>query len=211
MMSELIPAIVLFTAIVLVFPIVYYFVGKQVRQMNADNTRQLQRQGYVVDYPVMSSSHAQMTRIWQLLEAPTPFYVYISSLDPIASAAGMLGFADLKIGNHAFDNKFVLRTNNEALLKRMLTSELQEELLAWDNICFKTGAIVGILTVDYLPEITIGRDERRLWMIETYNKRQDNDIKRLLQLGYKLKDATLTAANAWQGPQNMKVSFFEGR
>jgi len=210
-MNELILAIVIFTAIVLVFPIVYFFVGKQVREMNADNTRQLQKQGYVIDYPILSSSHTQMTRIWQLLDTPTPFYVYISSLDPIASAAGMLGLADLKIGNHAFDNKFVLRTNNEALLKRMLTPELQEELLAWDRICFKTGAIVGILSVDYLPEMTIGRDERRLWMIETFNKRQDNEIKRLLQLGYKLRDATLTAANSWQGPKNITVSFFEGR
>jgi len=210
-MSEFIPGILLFAAIVLVIPIAYIFVGKQVRQMNADHTRQLQIQGYVVDYPVMSSSHVQMTRIWQLFDTPTPFYVYISSLDIIAAAAGRLGVADLKVGNSAFDNKFVLRTNNEALLKRMLTPELQEALLAWDKICFKTGAIVGILTVDYLPEIKTGRDERRVWMIETYGKLQDNDIKRLLELGYKLRDATLTAAKTWQGPKEIKVSFFEGR
>ncbi len=210
-MIELIPEILLFVAIVIAVATAYVFVGKQVKKMNADHTRQLQTQGYVLDYPVMSSSHAQMTRIWQLFGAPTPFYVYISSLDPIASAAGMLGVADLKIGNSAFDNKFVLRTNNEALLKCMLTPELQEALLAWDRVCFKTGAIVGILTVDYLPEIKIGRYERRVWMIETYGKLEAKDSARLLQLGYTLRDATLTAAKAWQGPKEIKVSFFEGR
>lgn len=179
--------------------------------MNADNKRLLEAQGYVVDYPIMSKSYKQLTRIWQLFKAPTPFYVHISSLDPIASAVGMRGVADVKIGNSAFDSQFVVRTNNEALLKRLLTLELQEELLSREGGCFKTGAIVGTLTVDYLPEIKTGRDERRMWMIETCGRLQHNQITRLLDLGYKLRDAVITAAQFWEGPKEVKVSFFEGK
>ena len=210
-MSEFIPGIVLVATIVVAISCIFFFVGKQVREMNARIRKQLDEKGFVVDFPVMGGSHHQLTRIWQLLDEPTPYYLHVSSLDPIASAAGMLGIADIRTGNGSFDAEFVVRTNNRELVKDTLTGALQEELLSWGAIRFRTGAIDGILSVDYLPEIKTGRSERRLWAIEVRGKLEQTEIDRLLGLGFKLRDAVKASAQLWAGPKDFKVAMLEGR
>ena len=210
-MSEFIGPIALLATIVVVIPIIFIVVGKQVREMNAQIRRELAENGYVVDFPVLGSSHHQLTRIWQPLDEPTPFYLHVSSMDPVASAAGMLGIADTRIGNGSFDAEFVIRTNNRALLQRALTPALQEELLTWSHVRFRTGAIDGILSVDHLPEIKHGRSERRFWAIDVKGRLEQKDIERLRELGFKLRDAVKACAQLWEGPKDYKVGALEGR
>jgi hypothetical protein len=208
-MSEFIPAILstlLFIAVVL-FVVIYC--TKLNNKVNAEIREQLKRQGHVVDFPVVPKSHTQLTRIWQLFDEPTPLYLHVSSLDPLASAAGMLGIGDLRLGEGSFDAEFVVKTNNAGAAKRVLSLELQKELLTFSRIAFRTGSLNGLLSVDYLPEIKADRDLRRVWSISVGGRLNPEEIQRLLVLGQRLRDAVLREAQEWEGPKELKAKFRE--
>jgi len=210
-MSEFIPGILLVVGSLVVITIAVVYCLKLNKKVNEEIRQQLKKQGYVVDFPVVPKSHAQLTRIWQLLDEPTPLYLHVSSLDPIASAAGMLGVADMKLGADAFDAQFIVRNNNAAAAKRVLSTELQQALLSFGPIGFRTGSLNGLLSVDYLPELKADRELRKVWAIEARGRLTPEEIQRLLELGLKLRDAVIQSAQAWDGPKEMKVKFLEGR
>jgi hypothetical protein len=210
-MSELIPGILLALLFITVIAGVVIYCTKLNEKVNAEVREQLKRQGYVVDFPVVPKSHTQLSRIWQLLDEPTPLYLHVSSLDPLASAAGMLGIGDLRLGEGSFDAEFVVKTNNAAAAARVLTSELQKELLTFRGIGFRTGSLNGLLSVDYLPEIKTDRELRRVWSIAARGHLKPEEIQRLRELGKRLRDAVIRSSQEWEGPKEFKVKFMEGR
>jgi hypothetical protein len=210
-MSEFIPGILLVVGCLAVITIVVVYCLKLNDKVNEEIRQQLKKQGYVVDFPVAASGHAQLTRIWQLLDEPSPLYLHISSLDPLASAAGMLGVADLRIGEGSFDAEFIVRSNNPVVAKRVLTQELQKELLSFSRIGFRTGSLNGLLSVDYLPEVKADRELRKVWAIEARGRLTTEEIQRLLNLGLQMRDAVIRSSQEWEGPKEFKVKFMEGR
>lgn len=210
-MSEFIPGILLVVGCLAVITIAVVYCLKLNNKVNEEIRQQLKKQGYVVDFPVAATGHAQLTRIWQLLDDPSPLYLHVSSLDPIASAAGILGVADIKVGADAFDAGFIVRSNNTAVAKRVLSSELQQALLSFGPIGFRTGSLNGLLSVDYLPEMKADRELRKVWAIEARGRLAPEEIQRLLDLGLKLRDAVIRSSEEWEGPKEFKVKFMEGR
>lgn len=210
-MSEFIPGILLFIGCLAVITFAVVYCLKLNKKVNEEIRQQLKKQGYVVDFPVASSGHVQLTRIWQLLDEPSPLYLHVSSLDPIASAAGMLGLADLRIGEGSFDAEFIVRSNNPVAAKRVLTHEMQKELLSFSRIGFRTGSLNGLLSVDYLPEMKADRELRKVWAIEARGRLTPEEIQRLLNLGLQMRDAVIRSSQEWEGPKEFTVKFMEGR
>ena len=210
-MSEFIPGILLIVGSLVVIVIAVVYCLKLNNKVNEEIRQQLKKQGYVVDFPVVPKSHTQLTRIWQLLDEPTPHYLHVSSLDSIASAAGMLGIADMKMGDGPFDAEFIVRSNNAAAAKRVLSTELQQALLSFGPIGFRTGSLNGLLSVDYLPEMKADRELRKVWAIEARGRLSPEEIQQLLGLGLQLRDAVIRSSQEWEGPKELKVKFLEGR
>ncbi len=205
------PEILFLILLAIILPVVFVLVQRSTKKQQALVKLQLDTNGFVVENVVMAKSHHHMTRIWQLLEQPTPYYVHISSLDTIASVAGSLGIADLKVGHDRFDREFFVRSNNDAVVGEFLTLESQEEFLSWKSIRFRTGSITNLLGADYLPDIKKDRDLRRVWMIDVIGKLDENQIKQLKLFGFKLRDKVIVLSAKWYGKKELKSKFFEGR
>ncbi len=188
-MNEFIlPLIAVVFALLLLTALVKY-VSKKNKEVNENIRRQLDSQGYVVDFPVRARSHHRLTRIWQFFDAPTPFSLHLSN-----EGVGLS-----------------VKSNNDGAAKALLTPELKAQIESFSDLVFRTGSLNGLLSVDYLPDLKESREERRVWAIEVRGELAGEELARLLKLAHELRDGVVAAGAKWQGPKVFKVGFLEGR
>jgi len=190
-----------------IIPIVLKSTKKRIDQARESLTNN----GYVVEDSYFRPIGA-MTRVWGKLQAPTSFYIQLSTLDPVQTIAGNLGIADIKIGDPHFDSKYVIRSNFEEGARNLLSNDVKNFLLSFKELRFRTGSIDSLLGADYFPEIKLDRNIRSIWMIETAGKQTEVEIVKLLELGQQLSNLVKKFAKTGAADKGeFYTGFFEGR
>ena len=185
------------------------------REMNkrvAEAESSLIKNGYAIE-TVYIKPTGQMLRIWGILDTPTPFYLQVSSIDPVSVIAGEFGIADIRIGDNNFDSAYVIRTNSEEKVKAVLSAEVKATFFKYKNVRLRTGSIYNLLSPEYLRKISIGRDQRNILMLEVQEIGDVNTIdQNALVLFYNQLKAIISKESLeWKGDKNLTSGFFEGR
>jgi hypothetical protein len=128
-----------------------------------DCQRQLQERGYVVQL-ASQQYRGPVTLIWGRYAGPTAFYLQVSNRDPIASAAGRVGIADLATGEPAFDDAFIVRSNHPDWALEFLTPAWRARLMPHESVQFLTSSIGNLFSPDYWPGLK-QRSQRDIWML----------------------------------------------
>jgi hypothetical protein len=150
----------------------------------ASQERDVATHGHAVGRAVQHDRGA-VTLVWGRFEAPLPFYLRVSSRDPLAAAAGSLGFADLRVGHGAFDGSFVVRTNRPAWARAFLTSERCELLLTKGRIEFVVSSPQNLLSAEWYASLA-RRDLREIWMIRADGNVEGEALDALVAFGRSL-------------------------
>jgi hypothetical protein len=149
--------------------------------------RQLRERGHVVQL-ASQRYRGPVTLIWGRYAAPTPFYLQVSNRDPIASAAGRLGLADLATGDPAFDDAFIVRSNHPDWALELLTPAWRARLMPCESVQFLTSSIGNLFNPDYWPDLK-RRSQRDIWMLRVDGRLAPPEIDPYVALARELATA----------------------
>ena len=197
---------------IIIISIVIPRLAREMKKRVAEAESSLTKNGYAIENTYLKPV-GRMLRIWALLDAPTPFYLQISSVDPVSVIAGEFGVADIRIGDNSFDACYVIRSNSEEKVKSVLTTELKAKFYKYKNVRFRTGSILNLLSPEYLSQTKVGRDQRNIIMLEVQESGDINMIDRdaLVLFFNELKTIVVKESQEWKGEKNLSSAFFEGR
>lgn len=162
------PYLIFVVVLLLAIAVAVTFAWGRGQQAFESSQRQLREKGYVVTH-AYQGHRGPVTCVWGRYRAPVPFYLHFSNRDPIATAVGRLGVADMAIGRPDFDSAFYVRSNKPEWARQFLTKELCEKLVKFESLQFLTASLGTALTPDYWPEQR-DRNLRDLWMLRTDGK-----------------------------------------
>lgn len=166
--------------------------------------------GYTVSH-ARQAHRGPVTWVWGRYPRPVPCHLHVSARDPVASAAGRLGIADLRVGHEAFDRRFFVRSNRPDRALAFLTPARCESLLQAGDVEFITASIGSLLTPDYWPA-EAPRDRRDLWMLRVDGHVEGAALEPLVALARTLAgdlhDASLRLPHT---PEDCRAGPFEGR
>lgn len=196
-------------ALVVGVPLAALYAQRNVRRARAEDQAQLRRRGWVRTL-LRRDGGGAVTRLWAFLPEPTPLYLRVSDLDPVAALAGQFGLHDLKVGEPRFDARFVVRSNQPELARRLLDAPTRAAFMRHRGIDFSTGAIANLLGADHFPERD-DRELRALWRLLVAGEPDDAQCVPLLALarGLAARIAPLAREGGWTA-QDFRVGRWEG-
>lgn len=155
----------------------------------AAQEREVETRGYAVGR-ARQPDRGAVTLVWGRFDRPQPLYLRVSSRDPLAAAAGSLGFADMRVGHGAFDASFVVRTNHPDLARAFLTAERCDLLLIRERVEFVVSSPQNLLSAEWYAKAT-RRDLREVWMVRADGNAEGAELEALVALGQSLAAAYL--------------------
>ena len=150
----------------------------------AAQEREVETRGYAVGR-ARQPDRGAVTLVWGRFDRPQPLYLRVSSRDPLAAAAGSLGFADMRVGHGAFDASFVVRTNHPDLARAFLTAERCDLLLAHGRVELVVSSPQNLLSAEWYAKAT-RRDLREVWMVRADGNAEGAELEALVALGQSL-------------------------
>lgn len=204
--ADLIFAAVLVVAIVVIVVALW---GKGAAAFKS-SVQQLAERGYVVTH-ARQRHRGPVTWVWGRYEKPVPFYLHFSNRDPVASAAGQLGVADLALGRPAFDAAFYVRSNKPDWAREFMTEDLCEALEKFESLQFLTSSVGNTLSPEYWPDVK-PRDRRDLWMLRVDGKLEGAALEPYVELARRLSGAVeqFCAGRGFE-PADLETPFLEGK
>lgn len=198
-------------ALLTLVPAAALYAHRGAKRRFAEAVASLDTRGYART-PARQSSGGPVTWLWSRFPDPVPIYLRVSNRDRVEALAGRLGVNDIEIGERAFDDLFVVRSNHPEIARRLLDAETRARLLGYRDIDFLTGAIGNLLTPDYWPKQRRDRDLRTLWMLRIGGDLSDRQCEPYLALARSLARRILEeSARGRFGPEDLRVGRWEGR
>lgn len=172
--------------------------------------RQLRDRGYVVTH-ARERHRGPVTWVWGRYPAPLPFYLHFSNRDPVASAAGRFGIADIELGHPQFDAAYFLRSNRPDWARQFMTGALCDRLARFDSLQFCVSSIDNLLGADFFPGEK-PRNLRDTWVLRTDGRLDETAAAPYAALAQELAESIRTfCAGRPQDAQAARAAAFEGR
>ena len=164
---------------------------KRAKKQEAEDFKMLARKGYVVTYTRQEDA-GPVTLIWGKCSQPTSFYIKVCNRNALELMAAQSGIKNIKVGFPDFDNRFVVRGNDENLLKKFLTKAIMNRFLKFKQITFLTGSFDSTLIGDAWSQQKANRKIRHFWLMRISGKIEGEEIERYLSFSQQLAESIET-------------------
>jgi hypothetical protein len=204
------PELIFVAVLIIVIAVIVVALWGSDEKSFRESLKQLQDNGYAVKY-AQERNRGTVTIIWGRYAEPIPFYVQVSNRDKISVLVGLVGIADIPVGQADFDEQFVVRSNKPAWAQLFMTQKRCADFLLLTGVQFLTTSINNVFPPAYWPAEK-NRSLRDLWMLRVDGKIEPPELARYVTFAQSMAAETLAfCADKSRQPQDCVSPSLEGR